>query len=97
LLLAIGLWRELCAPQLAMRNPLTCPYLKEVVMLYCDACPFKKMVPLDHLVSASPCLAQDYQSCRHFIEAVAAAAGASPRKEHPDPRTAPLAASKEVI
>ena len=57
-------------------NPMTCPYLKEVVMLYCDACPFKKMVPLDHLVSASPCLAQDYRSCGHFLEAVATAAAA---------------------
>jgi hypothetical protein len=57
-------------------NPMTCPYLKEVVMLYCDACPFKKMVPLDHLVSASPCLAQDFKGCRHFLEAVATAAAA---------------------
>jgi len=57
-------------------NPMTCPYLKEVVMLYCDACPFKKMVPLDHLVSVSPCLAQDFKSCRHFQEAVATAAAA---------------------
>lgn len=79
-----------------MRNPMTCPYLKEVVMLYCDACPFKKMVPLDHLVSASPCLALDYQTCRHFIEAVAAAAGALHRKESPDGRAAPPASRKEV-
>jgi len=59
-----------------MRNPMTCPYLMEVVMLYCDACPFKKMVPLDHLVSASPCLALEYQACQHFIEAAATAAAA---------------------
>lgn len=78
---------------------MTCPYLKEVVMLYCDACPFKKMVPLDHLVSASPCLAQDFQACRHFIEAVAtaaAAAAAAAGKEHSDPRSGPFAPSKEV-
>ena len=79
-----------------MRNPLTCPYLKEVVMLYCDACPFKKMVPLDHLVSASPCLAQEYQTCRHFMEAVAALAGAARGKEGLDPHAAPLAESKGV-
>ncbi len=66
-------------------------------MLYCDACPFKKMVPLDHLVSASPCLAQDYQACRHFIEAVATAAGAAPRKESPDSHAASPTAQKEVI
>ncbi len=79
-----------------MRNPMTCPYLKEVVMLYCDACPFKKMVPLDHLVSASPCLAQDYQACRHFIEAVASAAAAAAGKEASDPRSGPSIPSKEV-
>ena len=66
-----------------MRNPMTCPYLKEVVMLYCDACPFKKMVPLDHLVSASPCLALEYQACPHFIEAAATAAAAA-AGERPD-------------
>ena len=76
---------------------MTCPYLKEVVMLYCDACPFKKMVPLDHLVSASPCLAQDYQACRHFLEAVAtAAAAAAAGKEAPDSRSGPFAPPKEV-
>lgn len=66
-------------------------------MLYCDACPFKKMVPLDHLVSVSPCLAQDFQACRHFIEAVAAAAGAAPRKESLDSPAVVSAAQKGVI
>ncbi len=78
---------------------MTCPYLKEVVMLYCDACPFKKMVPLDHLVSTSPCLAQDFRSCRHFIEAIATAAAAvaaAAGKEPSNPRSAPFTPSKEV-
>lgn len=76
---------------------MTCPYLKEVVMLYCDACPFKKMVPLDQLVSASPCLAQDFKSCLHFLEAVAtAAAGAAAGRKPSDPRSGPFAPSKEV-
>ena len=51
-----------------MRNQMTCPYLKEVVMLYCDACPVKKMVPLDHLASASPCLLLDYKGCPLYQE-----------------------------
>jgi hypothetical protein len=54
-----------------MRTSMTCPYLREVVMLYCDACSFKKMVPLDHLVSASPCLAQDYKSCPLYKDVLA--------------------------
>ena len=48
----------------------TCPLLKEVVMLYCDACPTKKMLPLDHLVSARPCQASLYGDCPLYQEAV---------------------------
>jgi hypothetical protein len=55
----------------AMReDPNTCPLLKEVVMLYCDACPTKKMLPLDHLVSARPCQAMRYVDCPLYQEAV---------------------------
>jgi len=48
----------------------TCPFLKQVVMLYCDACPMKKMVPLDHLVSGGPC-ASGYESCPMYQDVVA--------------------------
>ena len=48
----------------------TCPLLKEVVMLYCDACPTKKMLPLDHLVSVRPCQANRYGDCPLYQEAV---------------------------
>jgi hypothetical protein len=51
-------------------TPNTCPMLKEVVMLYCDACPTKKMLPLDHLVSARPCQATRYVDCPLYEEAV---------------------------
>jgi hypothetical protein len=68
---------------------MTCPYLKEVVMLYCDACSFKKMVPLDHLASASPCLAQDYRGCPLYKDVLArlgpSAAGEEPVAEKPAP------------
>ena len=65
-----------------------CPHLKEVVMLYCDAYPIKKMVPLDRLVSAEPCLARAFESCPLFRNAAhteeatpAPEAEAPPRKE----------------
>ena len=48
-----------------------CPHLKEVVMLYCDAFPVKKMVPLDKLVSADPCLTCNYERCPIYIHALA--------------------------
>jgi len=50
--------------------PSQCPFLKEVVMMYCDACPMKKLLPRDHLVSASPCLADDFTRCPLFQDAM---------------------------
>jgi hypothetical protein len=49
---------------------MACPHLREVVMLFCDACPVKKMLPLDRIATANPCLG-DYQSCPVFREAMA--------------------------
>jgi hypothetical protein len=48
---------------------MACPHLKEVVMLFCDAYPAHKMLPLDRIVTADPCLGQFlgcpvYQECR---------------------------------
>lgn len=48
----------------------TCPWLKQVVMLYCDACPTKKMVPKDQLVSQGPCLAGSFAECAMYREMV---------------------------
>ena len=45
---------------------MSCPYLKEVVMLYCQAYPVKKLVPLDRIASADPCLGHDYEACPLF-------------------------------
>ena len=47
---------------------MSCPHLKEVVMLFCAAYPVKKMVPLDRLASANPCLGGDFQNCPLFRE-----------------------------
>ena len=47
---------------------MSCPYLKEVVMLYCSGFPVRKMVPLDRIVSASPCLTQDFNGCPLYHE-----------------------------
>lgn len=50
---------------------MSCPYLKEVVMLYCSGYSARKMVPLDRIVSASPCLTQDFEGCPLFRELLA--------------------------
>ena len=64
-----------------MTEGMACPLLKEVVMLYCDACPLKKMLPLDRIVSAEPCLGQ-FNGCPVFQEAMARLTAAhAPQKE----------------
>ncbi len=45
---------------------MSCPYLKEVVMLYCQAYPVKKLIPLDRIATADPCLGHDYEACPLF-------------------------------
>ena len=72
---------------------MSCPYLKEVVMLYCQAYPVKKLVPLDRIASADPCLGRDYEACPLFKDVLtriransqpavpAAVADASARRE----------------
>ena len=37
-------------------------------MLYCQAYPVRKMVPLDRLASASPCVGGEFQQCPLFEE-----------------------------
>jgi len=46
---------------------MACPHLKEVVMLYCEAYPLRKMLPLDRIVSAEPCLGE-FTGCPLFQE-----------------------------
>jgi len=50
---------------------MSCPHLKEVVMLFCDAYPVKKMLPLDRIATAHPCLGPDFETCPLFRELVA--------------------------
>lgn len=58
-----------------------CPFLKEVVMLYCDACPVKKLLPRNQVVSIGPCATSDHERCPLFREMVRAASEAALRGE----------------
>ncbi len=44
-----------------------CPFLEELIVAYCTACPVRKMLPIDQLVSQNPC-ETDYKSCAIFKE-----------------------------
>jgi len=73
---------------------MACPHLKEVVMLFCDAYPVRKMLPLDRIVTADPCLGQFgncpiYQECRAATLAAQSSAPAAPPEQRPRRKGAP--------
>jgi hypothetical protein len=45
-----------------------CPYLRKVVMVFCEAYPVKKMVPLERVKSPSPCFGTQFEQCPLFAE-----------------------------
>lgn len=57
-----------------MNAQTACPFLKEVVMIYCDACRAHKLLPRNQVVSLGPCSSTDYAACPLFREIVGAAA-----------------------
>ena len=51
-----------------MNATTACPFLKEVVMIYCDACPSRKLLPRNQVVSMGPCSSTDFTTCPLFRE-----------------------------
>lgn len=47
-----------------------CPFLKEVVMLYCDACPSKKLLPRNQVSSVGRCATSEFEECQLYREIV---------------------------
>ena len=73
---------------------MSCPYLKEVVMLYCQAYPVKKLIPLDRIASAEPCLGREFEACPLFKDVLTRMRAHS----HPDGVAAqPVIAQREVF
>lgn len=74
---------------------MACPYLKEVVMLFCDAYCVKKMLPLDRIATANPCLGE-FGACPLFQEVMARlTAGAASAATGVPPVHASMMARKE--
>ena len=48
---------------------MSCPYLKEVTMVFCRAYPVKKPVPIDRVTTASHC-GEGFEECPLFREAI---------------------------
>ncbi len=49
---------------------MTCPYLAEVTMVFCQASPVKKPIPSDRISTASACEGDDYRSCPLYRESL---------------------------
>jgi len=65
---------------------MTCPYLKEVTMVFCRAYPVKKLVPVDRVTTASTCGADAFCDCPLYREALART-GKSPGDEKSETTT----------
>jgi len=63
---------------------MTCPYFKEVTMVFCRAYPVKKPVPIDQVTTASSCEGA-YRECPLFKEALARADRSAAEDDHLNP------------
>ena len=63
---------------------MTCPYLKEVSMVFCRAYPVKKPVPIDRVTTASTCEGE-FCECPLFKEALERAGKAAAEDDTPHP------------
>jgi hypothetical protein len=61
---------------------MTCPYLKEVSMVFCRAYPVKKLVPIDRVTTASACEAEAFTACALYRDATARSY--QPAGHHPE-------------
>jgi hypothetical protein len=49
---------------------MTCPYLKEVTVVFCRAYPVKKPVPIDRMTTASTCESDAFCACTLYRDAL---------------------------
>jgi hypothetical protein len=71
---------------------MTCPYLKEVSMVFCRAYPVKKPVPIDRVTTASTCEGE-FKECPLFRDALSRAERTEARDETPTTPAAPKGAT----
>ncbi len=61
---------------------MTCPYLKEVTVVFCRAYPVKKPVPIDRVTTASTCEGDTFCACQLYRDALARAGRSLDEDEH---------------
>jgi hypothetical protein len=71
---------------------MTCPYLKEVSMVFCRAYPVKKPVPIDQVTTASTCEGE-FKECPLFRDALTRAGRSTTEEPEPTTPAAPKGAT----
>ncbi len=71
---------------------MTCPYFKEVRMVFCRAYPVKKPVPVDQVTTAS-CCEGTFGECPLYKEALARLERSASEDEHTKPDEGPKGAT----
>ncbi|HEX9399048.1 MAG TPA: hypothetical protein VF912_02965 [Anaeromyxobacter sp.] len=72
---------------------MTCPYLKEVSMVFCRAYPVKKPVPVDRVTTASTCEGEGFKGCPLFRDALTRAGRSVDEEEQSSNPAAPKGAT----
>jgi hypothetical protein len=49
---------------------MSCPYLTEITMVFCQASPVRKLIPSDRISTASSCEGDCYRGCPLYREAL---------------------------
>ncbi|MEI7704068.1 MAG: hypothetical protein WCK73_05680 [Deltaproteobacteria bacterium] len=52
---------------------MSCPYLTEVTMVFCQASAQKKLIPSDRITTASTCEGEGFSACTLYKEALSRA------------------------
>lgn len=70
-----------------------CPFLEEILMVYCRAYPVRKPVPKHQITTESPCMGEGYKACplyqREFQEVHAPTGVGSLGGDEGEPREEP--------
>ncbi len=74
---------------------MTCPYLAEITMVFCQAAPVKKLIPSDRVSTATACEADAYHSGPLYREALARARRQVEEVENEEKVSSPAAGKGE--
>ena len=66
------------------RKPTQCPFLGEMVVIYCDAYPVRKPVPKHPMTANNPCMGGGHSTCPFFKDVEVERESAAPNRQAAD-------------